>query len=158
VAEPTFLTQAVFSNALGRPTVAHWGAVTGLPRQPRVGELAEAVADAGLAERATNPGGVRAWIDSLAPLVSPAIDAATADLRERRAQTEEELADRLERERRRLQRWEQRALDLAERPGASRKRRAAVVATRDETAELIDSLAAAGTPFVRLVGVLVPAA
>ncbi len=158
VSEPVFLTQAVFSNALGQPTVARWGAVTGLPEAPQVGDLPEAVQQAGLAERATNPGGVETWIGKVQPLVSAAVDAATADLWERREQVEGDLLERLDGERRRLGRWEQLALDLADRPGASRKRRDDVVAKRDETSELIDSLAATGRPFVRVVGVLVPAA
>jgi hypothetical protein len=41
VDEPVFLIQGVCSNALGRPTIVEWMAVTGLPHHPRVEALTQ---------------------------------------------------------------------------------------------------------------------
>ncbi|MGH3097141.1 MAG: helicase-related protein, partial [Streptosporangiales bacterium] len=156
VAEPVFLTHATWSNALGQAVLAHWGAVTGLPEHPEVGELRDAVEAAGLKEHARNPGGVDTWRQRLQPLVPDAVEAATADIRRRRRVVEDELLPRLERHRESLHEWEQQALFVVERANASARRKDDVAATRDRVADLIDSLAAAGDPFVRVVGLIVP--
>lgn len=158
VDEPVFLTQATWSNALGQAVLTHWGAVTGLPGQPTVGELRDALDRAGLAENAHNPGGVRPWLDKLQPLVAGAVDAATNDLRVRRDSMESALLERLDAHRTRLSSWEQQALFVLDASNAGAKRREEVISTRDETSTLIDSLATAGDPFVRVVGVIVPIA
>ena len=156
VDEPVFLTQASWANALGQPVLTRWGAITGLPGDPRVGDLQDVLERAGLREQARNPGGVQHWLDKLQPLVADAVDAATADLREHRAELEAGLLGRLDEHRRRLDTWTQQALSAAERAGNPARRRNGVTATRDETSMLIDSLAPTGEPFVRVVGLIVP--
>lgn len=157
VEHPVFLTQAAWSNALGQPVVTRWGAIAGLPDAPHVSDLAEALERAGLKERAVNPGGVDGWIAKLQPLVPAAVDAATKEIRDLRDAEEGLLLHRLEEHRNRLATWEQQALFVAEQSNAPSKRKDAVVAARDKTYELIDSLATSGEPFVRVVGVIVPA-
>ena len=43
VDDPAFLVQGVYSNALGQPTVVEWMAVTGLPGEPRIDDMADAL-------------------------------------------------------------------------------------------------------------------
>lgn len=155
VPEPVFLTQATWANSLGQPVLTRWGAITGLPHAPEVGDLREALERAGLKEHARNPGGVADWIERLQPLVPDAVAAATQDLRRHRHEAESTLLERLDEHRRRLSRWEQQALFVVEQAGGS-KRKDDVTSTRDEVSGLIDSLAAAGEPFVRVVGLIVP--
>ncbi|MFC4003750.1 helicase-related protein [Prauserella oleivorans] len=157
VAEPVFLTQATWANALGQPVLTRWGAVTGLPDDPEVGDLREALERAGLKEQARNPGGVEGWVDRLQPLVPAAVAAATEDLRRHRTEMEGALLERLDEHRRRLSRWEQQALFVVEQSGGQgRNKRQDVLDTSGEVSALIDSLAAAGEPFVRVVGLIVP--
>ncbi|WP_410595377.1 helicase-related protein [Amycolatopsis sp. lyj-23] len=156
VREPIFLTQATWSNSLGQPVLTHWGAITGLPDHPDVGDLRDALEHAGLREHARNRGGVSHWLEKMQPLVPTAVDVAMQDLRRRRDEMEGELLARLERHRQRLGAWEQHALFLVDRGSGSRKRKDDVLTTRDETAELIDSLATADEPFVRVIGLIVP--
>lgn len=161
VDEPVFLTQASWSNELGQAVLTRWGAITGLPRDPHVGDLREAVEQAGLKERARNPGGVQRWADELQPLVPQAVKVAAEDLRGRRDEMEGDLLKRLEQHRTRVQRWEQLALSIVDCEGRSgsrsHKRKDDVHNTRDDVVSRIDSLAASGEPFVRVVGVIVPA-
>lgn len=135
VPEPAFLTQAVWSNALGQPALARWSAISGLPHRAEVGDLVETLERAGLKERSVNPGATGGWLDELQPLVPAAVDAAVAD----------------------LGRWEQQALLVAERDRDPGKRKNRIVAVRDETSRLIDSLAPHGEPFVRVVAAIVTA-
>ncbi|GAB3558417.1 helicase-related protein [Actinopolyspora lacussalsi] len=157
VAEPVFLTQASWSNSLGQAVLNHWGAVSGLPDEPVVGELHETLERAGLRERVRNPGGVREWLDKAQPLVPEAVDAAERDLRRRREEMESDLLARLDRQRERLSEWRQLALSIAEDNNASNDRKQGLRSTHDETSRLIDSLAVSGEPFVRVVGLIVPA-
>ncbi|WP_007023731.1 DEAD/DEAH box helicase [Saccharomonospora iraqiensis] len=166
VEEPVFLTQATFSNALGQPVLTRWGAITGLPHAPEVGDLRAALERAGLREEARNPGGVEPWLERMQPLVPDAVAAATRDIHERRREMEGGLVERLDEHRKRLSTWEQQALSVLERrrseSGDSNvhrkldRQREDVAGIREETAKLIDSLAAAGDPFVRVVGLIVP--
>ncbi|MHA6802323.1 DEAD/DEAH box helicase [Salinifilum ghardaiensis] len=154
---PVFLTQASWANELGQPVVTHWGAITGLPEQPVVGDLAEVVQRAGLQAGAENPGGVEHWVEKLQPLVPQAVAAAKADLRERRDELEDGLTARLQEHRDRVDAWKQQALFVADRAADANKRKATVHSTTEETERLIDALAASGEPFVRVVGLIVPA-
>lgn len=156
VRDPVFLTQAVWSNALGQPVVTHWAAIAGLPDTPQVGDMADVLERVGVKERVSNPGSVDGWLDVMQPLVGSAVDAATADVRDLRDAQEGLLLHRLEEHRNRLGAWEQLALSAAENSSEPRKRKDAVIAARDETSALIDSLATSGEPFVRVVGVIVP--
>jgi superfamily II DNA or RNA helicase len=157
VAEPTFLTQAVWSNRLGQPAIGHFGAVTGLPGRPVVGDLLDAVQAAGIRERAVNPGGAGVDLDPLRALLPLAIDAATKHLYERRETIETDLLDRIETYRRELHVWERLSLaSVVEQAAATGRKRARVAAIADETSRLIDSLAASGDPYVRVVGIIAP--
>lgn len=151
VSEPTFLTQAVWSNLLGQPAIAHFGAVTGLPDEPAVGDLLDAVDAAGIKEKAVNPGGAGVALARLAGLLPLAIDAATKDLHDRRGTIETDLLARIDRYRSRLRSWEQLSLLRV-----SQLRTEAVSTVADETSSLIDSLATSGDPLVRVIGIITP--
>ncbi|WP_347958105.1 DEAD/DEAH box helicase [Gordonia aichiensis] len=157
VSEPHFLTQAVWSNDAGRPAIAHWGAVRGLPADPEVLDFDDVVTAAGLNENATNPGPQD--ITGLQALVPAAIDAAVDHIRGRRDVFESDLLDRVERYRANLKAWEQTALAVVTEAGSRKNSHLEVVenTTKDWSA-IIDSVAASGDPFVRVVGVIVPKA
>lgn len=160
VNEPTFLTQAVWSGADGHPVIATWGAVTGLPSNPMVRDMAEAISTAGMTEHAVNAfssGGVD--LDTLHRLVPSAIDAATADLTLRREDLERDLDRRLVQRRDKLGTWQQHALDLAADLGLQAgKRRDEIGRIYGTVEDLIASLKPTGRPYVRVVGVIVPSA
>lgn len=158
VTEPTYLTQAVWSNRRGQPAIGHFGAVTGLPTAPYVGDLIDAVAAAGIKEHAVNPGGAGIDLAPLAALLPLAIDVATKDLYDRRELIETDLLTRIERYRDQLHAWRQTSLsgldELVLSTGRHRKKHVEVIT--DQTSELIDSLAASGEPYVRVVGIIAP--
>lgn len=156
VSAPVFLTQAVWSNALGQPALLRWRAITGLPGPPEVGDMVDALERAGLTQRSVNASGIGSWLADLQPLVPAAVAAAVADLRERRDTLEIGLLDRLQAHRAKLAEWERHALVVAERDRDPDQRKARIAQVRDETRALIDSLAPAGEPFVRVVAVIVP--
>jgi superfamily II DNA or RNA helicase len=157
VAEPTFLTQAVWSNRLGQPALGHFGAVTGLSNTPTVGDLLDALQAAGIKERAVNPGGAGIDLGPLRAMLPLAIDAATKHLYERRETIESELLQRIESFRHQLHSWEQLSLQrLADHGPGAGKQKAQVADVADSTSQLIDSLAASGEPYVRVVGIIAP--
>lgn len=160
VEAPVFLTQALWSNALGQPVVGCWGAVGGLTHgSPTVGDMIATLEEAGIREDAVNPEGLEQLIPDLQPLVPAAIEAALADLRERGRATEEELLARLEDQRRRVKEWAQEALDIVVEAAPSARgkhRRQQIAHDVDELSAVIDSLSPHGEPFVRVVGVIVP--
>lgn len=156
VSEPVFLTQASWANRLGQAVLSQWGAVTGLPDNPDVGDMRETLEQAGLKERARNPGGVQQWLEKMQPLLPAAVDAATVDLREQRERMESSLAERLQHHHDRLAEWQQQALFVAQRSNST-KQQDEVAATHDWTSDRIDALAPDGEPFVRVVGLIVPA-
>jgi len=156
VAEPTFLTQAVWSNRQGQPSVGHFGAVTGLPNAPVVGDLLDAVVRAGIKEKAVNPGGAGVDLGRLGELLPRAIEAATADLRVRRADIEADLLAWIEGYRKKLDTWQQASLIRLEDLVASAGRKQAVHRVAADTSSMIESLTASGDPFVRVVGIIAP--
>lgn len=156
VAEPYFLTQAVWSNADGRPAIAHWGAVHGLPGSPEVDDFDEVIDRAGLREGAHNSGVDQQLVDSLQEHVPAAIDAALEHIRDRRDEFEADLLERVAGYRENLQHYEQTALDVVTRSGSKKNSQFRVQQTTEAWSEIIDSMAAAGDPFVRVVGVVVP--
>jgi superfamily II DNA or RNA helicase len=157
VAEPTFLTQSVWSNRLGQPAIGHFGAVTGLPSSPVVGDFLDAVQAAGIKERAVNPGGAGVELGPLKSLLPLAIDAATEHLFERRESFETDLLHRMASYRSQLQSWKQLSLiHLGEQVGATGEKRERVAEMADETSRLIDSLAPSGDPYVRVIGIIAP--
>ncbi|MGC5258216.1 DEAD/DEAH box helicase [Gordonia sp. DT218] len=156
VDEPFFLTQAVWSNDAGSPSIAHWGAVRGLPDAPEVLAFDDIVDTAGLREGATNTGIGDDDIERLQDYVPAAVDAALAHLRERRDDFEADLLDRVERYRTSLEAWEQTALTITTAAGSRKNSRLEVQKTAGDWSEIINSLAASGDPFVRVVGVIIP--
>ena len=156
VDHPHFLTQAVWSNDAGRPAIAHWGAVTGLPDAPEVVDFEFVVEVAGLSEAAGNPGVPDDALEPLQHLVPAAVDAARNHIRARRDDFEHNLIDRVERYRADLTRWEQTALTIAAEPGKRTDARLEIEQTAGSWASIIDSMAASGEPFVRVVGVIIP--
>lgn len=156
VARPTVLTQAVWSNAAGLAAVGHFGAVTGLPDAPEVGDLLDVIEAAGIKERAINSGGDGVDLAALAALVPPAVDAATAHLRTRRSEFEADLVARADEYRTRLEVWRQAALIRIEDQSGGGRRRDEVERTAADTETLIASLTATGEPFVRVIGVIAP--
>jgi ERCC4-related helicase len=158
VPEPVFLTQAVWANALGRPAIAHWGAVRGLPDHPEVGDFDTAVDAAGIRENGTNPGFSGNDYAAIEYHVSMAVHAAAAHLRDKRDDIEADLLQRIDGYRQSLKNWEQSALDIAVDPVRRSGSKLAITETADQSMALIDALAAAGDPFVRVIAVIVPRA
>lgn len=158
VSGPVFLTQAVWSNALGQPAIAHWGAVRGLPDHPEVGDFDETLDQAGIREGASNAGFADVDLDALQYRVGAAVDAATEHIRDRRDDFEADLLRRIEEYRRGLKGWEQTALGIVTDSGRRTGSRLDIEATVDQSTALIDALAASGDPFVRVVAVIVPKA
>jgi hypothetical protein len=86
-----------------------------------------------------------------------AIDTATKHLYERRDAIETDLLHRIETYRKQLQSWQHLSLIHLGKPAAgTRKKRARVADIADQTSQLIDSLAASGEPYVRVVGIIAP--
>src|SRR5699024_6415214 len=144
---------------LGRPVVAHWCAVIGLPHTPDVTDLVAVLESAGVRERSINPGLSTATVEAVQALAPQAVQAAPDDIHVRRREIEDELTDRLEANRTRVQTWRQEALWVLDQQAASasaKKRRDTIGRDADELTDLIDNLATSGQPFVRVIGVLVP--
>jgi superfamily II DNA or RNA helicase len=156
VTEPIFLTQATWSNSLGQPVLTHWGAVTGLPDRPEVGDLTAALRKAGLREQVRNRGGVENWLAKMQPLVPAAIDAATEGIHRRRVIEESALLARLDEHRKRVEGWQELALFAIDDSRVGHKRRNEVASIHTEITDLIDSLAVSGEPFVRVLGLIMP--
>lgn len=146
VETPVFLVQGTYSNALGRPTVVEWMAVTGLPEDPIVVKM-DAIYLARCAVGPQMPGraGPRD-ATGLQQLLEPAIDAARRYL----AQREDDYGKRVEQVlapyRARVQEWRQVALFGPD----------VVLRTAKHRHALIDSLQTSGAPMLRLLAVLEP--
>ena len=156
---PVFLTQAVWSNHRGQPVILHWGAVTGLPGDPQVGEALAALQAAGIRSGAVNPGVNAERIEPLRALLPAALAACRSHLDRLRDDRREALRARLAEQSARLDRWvgraEQLTLDIAATARRDRRRRW-IGDVRTETEDLIRSLSTSGEPLVRVVGVIVP--
>ena len=141
VAEPVFLVQGMYSNALGQPTVVEWMAVTGLPDEPRVADLTGTLRQAGV-----GPGMVNQLhfgdIARLQELVPAAVRAARAHLEERREDYDREVNEPLNAYRQRVTVWQQDS--LLDVPAQFRARREQAVARYRRRAERHDHQAAHG--------------
>ncbi|MDF6046436.1 DEAD/DEAH box helicase [Streptomyces sp. JH14] len=145
VPEPTYLVQGIYSNALGRPTVVKWMAVTtdgevdddmvAVLRRAKVGPT---MANPGLAHDPAR----------LAEAIPGVLDTAEAFLERHRAAWNEPLRAPIEEYKTRLGSWEQPTLAN----GA-----AAPTGTRERLASLADSLLTTGRPMLRVLAVLAPA-
>ncbi|MDT8910051.1 DEAD/DEAH box helicase [Amycolatopsis sp. PS_44_ISF1] len=151
LAGPVFLVQGSYANALGRPTVVEWMAVTGLPERPRVVAMdAEFLAACGVSP--AMPGRTAPDLASLQDLVPAAIDAARGCLAEREHEYAERVEAALAPAEARADRWEQLALDIANTAGS--KARIDRTARRQE--ELVAAMKTEGAPMLRLLAVLDP--
>ncbi|MFF3919516.1 SNF2-related protein [Streptomyces sp. NPDC001852] len=152
VDSPTYLVQGIYSNALGKPTVVEWMAVSGLPGAPVVTALTDEVLRAygvgpgmpGRAEPRDLPG--------LGALVPAAIDAAAQHLGVLEAEYRERIEATLKPHRDRVAVWRQEALFASARPNEAELDR-----TAKRRLKLVTSLQTAGEPMLRLLAVLEPA-
>lgn len=160
VPEPIYLTQALMTNAHGQAAVSHWGAVTGLAGgHAQVGELITTLAAVGITDQAVNPG-AEVDLAELQQLVPAAVQAAADDLRERRDALVGPLQAMVERERERVTQWREFTEEaLYEKPANLRSKKwAQATATSREATDYLESLLPVGEPFVRVIGVIAPAA
>ena len=155
VAQPTFLIEGVYSNALGQPTVVQWMAVTGLPDAPRVDhDLTGALRRAGVGPRMVNT--LQSGdLGALQGLVPAAVGAAREYLEARRAEYDAQINGPIEDYRARLGTWQQLSLDGLQ-PQA-RGKRDKVRATAGELERLTDALRTTGEPLLRVLAVLTSA-
>ncbi|WP_324612209.1 SNF2-related protein [Streptomyces sp. MMG1533] len=149
VTDPTFLIQGIYSNALGRPTVVKWMAVSGLPGTPAVASMSEALEAARVGPRLAVTGGPRD-IDHLKSLVPAAVSAARDHLERTKEEWADQISEPLAKYRKQLAQWRQDSL-LPER--TSRRRRQ-IEETADEQAHLLDQLQTTGRPLLRVLAVL----
>ena len=145
VPAPCFLVQGIHSNALGRPTVVEWMAVTGLPARPVV-EAMDAAFLARCGVRPQMPGRADPPTAALQDLVPSAIAAATRHLAARRHTYDERIEKVLAPYREQLQEWVQAALFGPD----------VVLRTEADRHILIDALRTTGAPMLRLLAVLEP--
>ncbi|MBR8641340.1 hypothetical protein KEF29_23545 [Streptomyces tuirus] len=150
---PVFLVQGIHSNALGRPTVVRWMAVTGLGADgagvPEVRPMADALRDAKVGPRLARTGGPRD-LQGLQALVPAAVAAARAHLEAGRAQWEEQISEPLAAYRDHVAQWRTESLL----PGITGRRERLVEETADELARLLDQLHTTGRPLLRVLAVL----
>ncbi|GAB7105729.1 DEAD/DEAH box helicase [Streptomyces phaeofaciens JCM 4814] len=145
VPQPTYLVQGIYSNALGRPTVVKWMAVTtdGEVDDDMVAVLHRAQVGPTMA----NPG-LAHDPARLAEAIPGVLDTAEAFLERHRAAWNEPLRAPIEEYKTRLGSWEQPTLT-----GSA----AAPTGTRERLASLADSLLTTGRPMLRVLAVLAPA-
>jgi ERCC4-related helicase len=144
VPQPTYLVQGIYSNALGRPTVVKWMAVTAdgevdddMVAVLRRAQVGPTMANPGLAHDPAR----------LAEAIPDVLDTAEAFLEQHREAWDEPLRAPIEEYKARLGSWEQPTLAN----GGS-----APTGTRERLASLADSLLTTGRPMLRLLAVLAP--
>ncbi|MGW8872199.1 SNF2-related protein [Streptomyces mirabilis] len=145
VPQPTYLVQGIYSNALGRPTVVKWMAVTtdgevddDMVTVLRRAQVGPTMANPGLAHDPAR----------LAEAIPGVLDTAEAFLERHRAAWNEPLRAPIEEYKTRLGSWEQPTLT-----GGT----TAPTGTREHLASLADSLLTTGRPMLRVLAVLAPA-
>ncbi|MPY59580.1 DEAD/DEAH box helicase [Streptomyces spongiae] len=155
VPEPVFLTQGVWSNQDGRPTVVAWLAVDRLDRpgqEPRVRELTRPL----LAELGLGPDMpdhfAQGDLTELQQQVPAAVDATRREMERRRTEADEHIDRPLREYEESVGRWLEQPL-----PGFSGGRTA-----RERAAEKLEEAATrlrtTGDPMVRVLAVLEPSA
>nr|WP_312892734.1 DEAD/DEAH box helicase [Allostreptomyces psammosilenae] len=143
VAAPTYLIQGVYSNALGRPTVVKWMAVTG---RDVTDDMVGTLRRAGVGPTMANP--LRTHdLDALNAGIPDALQAAEEFLGHRRAEWDRALEGPIRQYKERLRVWEQPTLT-----GERTRHRL------DRLADLADSLLTKGRPMLRVLAVLDSAA
>lgn len=149
VEQPTFLVQGIYSNALGRPTVVRWMAVSGLPGTPEVRAMDEALSAAKVGPRLARTGGP-ADLAHLQSLIPAAVAAARDHLEASKDEWEEQISKPLADYRDHLKQWQQDSLL----PGTTGRRERQIEETADEQARLLDQLQTTGRPLLRVLAVL----
>ncbi|MGP4049291.1 SNF2-related protein [Streptomyces sp. 2A115] len=150
VEHPTFLIQGIYSNALGRPTVVRWMAVSTDPEAP-VGEMTDALRAAKVRPdlaRTGDPGDL-AHLQSLVPA---AVARAREHLETSKDDWARQISGPLAAYRERLADWRQESLDSLSGESARRKRQ--VEKTAGDQADLLDQLNTTGLPLLRVLAVL----
>src|SRR5262249_10336726 len=155
-----FCMQGMWSNERGQPVLVHWGAITGLPDRPRIGDFTSSLEAAGIRAGTVNPGTDPGSLTGWQSLVSAAAEAERQHLDELAAQHAEAHRPRIAEFSERLDRWagareQQLALHASADP-RRRKEEQRITAVRDETQNLIRSLSPAGQPLIRVIAVFVP--
>ncbi|MQS09073.1 SNF2-related protein, partial [Streptomyces alkaliphilus] len=144
---PVYLVQGIGSNALGRPTVVRWMAVSpdpAVPVRPMTEVLAEAGVGPGLARTTgpADPGRLRAALPGV-------LDRAREHLREAGREWEESVAGPLAAYRERVARWRQDTL-----PGADPRGERVIEEIAEEQTRLTERLGTSGPPLLRVLAVL----
>jgi superfamily II DNA or RNA helicase len=148
VDEPVFLVQGIYSNALGRPTVVEWMAVTPGGDPEVVPMDAAFLEQAGVGSKM--PGRAVPYdLPDLKTRVPEAIEAAERYLGGREQEYAERIAATLAPYRKRVAHWQQEALFAGPRPDKQN-----VKLTASRRFDLVKSLATAGAPMLRLLAVL----
>ncbi|MFE4633167.1 DEAD/DEAH box helicase [Streptomyces sp. NPDC056773] len=136
VEAPVYLVQGIYSNALGRPTVVKWMAVTG---EDVTDDMVGILREAGIGPTMANPLH-RHDLDGLRAGIPAALETAEAFLSRHSADWDKALLAPIEEYRQRLGKWEQPTLAGEE--------------TKDDLTRLADSLLTTGRPMLRVLAVL----
>lgn len=151
VDSPTYLVQGIYSNALGKPTIVEWMAVSHLPGDPVVVPLTAAVLER-YGVGPNMPGrAIPRDLPGLSALVPDAIDAARRHVVALETEYRRLIEDTLAPYRRRVAEWRQEALFARARPKEAELNR-----TAERRLKLVKSLETAGEPMLRLLAVLEP--
>ena len=154
VDQPVFLVQGTYSNALGQPTVVEWMAISGLPDGPRVEDMFEVLERAGVGPDMVNTG-QGGDLSALQSLVPDAVRAAADHLKLRREEYEARIKADLAEPERRVDDWEQLALDGLENSTNSKQdKRQQVRDTAAEQRRLLEKMRTAGEPLLRVLAVV----
>lgn len=161
VSEPVFLTQGMYSNAKGHPTVLAWTCVTGLASGTPVfdDDLVGVLDRAGVKPKMLN----RPFTGDSSPLqklVPAAVRASREHIAVLRNEQESPLVEQLAEYEQRLGAWRKASLSTFEQLSFSGMRRkheeTRVQKTAVEVEHLIEQLATQGEAMVRVIGVLAP--
>jgi len=157
VSEPTFLVQGIYSNALGRPTVVAWMAITGLPGRAEVRPITQDLLT-GYGLGPLMPGrAVPVDLARLQTLIPAAVDAAETYLETERAAYDEQIAATLAPYRTKVDSWKDRQLALfVSVTTAESKTKTRIDGTVDRLRQLTDSLETTGQPMLRVLAALEP--
>ncbi|MEW1599443.1 SNF2-related protein [Streptomyces sp. NPDC093808] len=151
VDSPTYLVQGIYSNALGKPTIVEWMAVSHLPDSPVVEKLtAEALERFGVGPNMPGRAAPRD-LHALSAQVPDAIDAAQRHLVALEAEYRKQIDETLAPYRKRVADWRQEALFASARP-----KEAELDRTAKRRLKLVKSLETASEPMLRLLAVLEP--
>jgi ERCC4-related helicase len=151
VDNPTYLVQGIYSNALGKPTIVEWMAVSHLPDDPTVEKLtADTLERYGVGPDMPGRAAPRD-LPGLGALVPEAIDAAQRHLVALESEYRKKIDETLAPYRRRVAAWRQDALFASARP-----KEAELDRTAQRRLRLVTSLQTASEPMLRLLAVLEP--